>query len=209
MRKIGIILLVVAGLACMALPVQAAAAPGQVGFSVLGGLAVPLGELADEDVLDAGMGWELGFGLDYQAAPNFVIGADVACFSMTPDLEIEDADYYVRTHLYGVHGRYLIPTGGNFVPYLQAGLGLYGRTLRISANDFAYEYSKPAMGMNLGVGADVAISPFMSFVVSGAYHHTFGEFNPETPEGDEAEILDDWKFIAFNAGLTFHFTPAR
>jgi opacity protein-like surface antigen len=209
MRKIGIILAIAAALAFVALPAQAANTPGQMGISVLGGLALPLGELADEDLLDASMGWELGFSLDHQVAPSFVIGADVACFSMTPDIDVEGADYYVRTHLYGAHGRYLIPTGGSFVPYVQAGLGLYGRTLRIAANDFAYEYSKAAMGMNFGVGADVAVNPFMSFVVSGAYHHTFSEFNPENPDGDEMEILDDWKFISFNAGLTFHFTPVR
>ena len=63
MRKLAVVLFAVGSLCLMAFP--AFAEKGDMAFGVNGGLAMPMGQLGDEDYADMKMGPDFGIGFDY------------------------------------------------------------------------------------------------------------------------------------------------
>jgi opacity protein-like surface antigen len=225
MRKLAMVLFAIGGLCLMAFP--AFAAKGDMAFGVNGGLAMPLGALAEDfDPMseDAGgadmkMGFDFGVTFDYFLMKELAIGADFSyAMNTMDDQEIEGNTYEElikgKTMQYGVHGKYFVPTGGPVSPYLNLGLSMYNRKAEFS-DEFMDgmgmdedNVSDNVFGMNFGAGVEYMVTPQVGLGVNGAYHYTFGEFKPEVG-GEEVEMLDDWNYMTFNAAVTFHFPMAK
>ena len=127
MRKLAVVLFAVGSLFLMAFP--AYAEKGDMAFGVNGGMAMPMGCLADEDEADMKMGPEFGIGFDYFITKDLALGLDGSYVIMTSN---ESDDLKAKTMQFGVHGKYFIPTGGQFMPYLNLGVGMYNRKIELS-----------------------------------------------------------------------------
>jgi opacity protein-like surface antigen len=208
MRKLGIVVsaiacLVMATVAFSADAPVAGAAKGQMEIGLMGGMVMPMGKLAAEYV-DDGAKMKMGFGgglsFDYFVAPEFAIGLDGSYATMSNE---DNSDVKANTFQYGLHGKYVIPTGGQFVPYLQVGAGMYSQTLKgdlvsIDATKF---------GFNGGVGAGYKVNEMVAIGLNGFYHFA-GKFEPEVG-GTKVEVLKDWSYLAFNAAVTFTIPKAK
>jgi opacity protein-like surface antigen len=207
MRKLAVVLFAVGSLCLMAFP--AFAEKGDMAFGVNGGLAMPMGQLADEDYADMKMGPDFGLGFDYFITKDIALGLDGSYAMMTSN---ESDDVKANTMAFGVHGKYFVPTGGQFMPYLNLGVGMYNRKVEFSGDtaDFLGEdnVSDNTFGLNAGVGVEYKVTPKIGIGVNGAYIYTFGEFKPEVG-GEEVTLLDDWNYIAFNAAVTFYFPMSK
>jgi len=207
MRKLAVVLFAVGSLCLMAVP--ALAEKGDMAFGLNGGMAMPMGQLADEDYADMKMGPDFGLGFDYFITKDFALGLDGSYVMMTAN---ESDDVKAKTMAFGVHGKYFVPTGGQFMPYLNLGVGMYNRKVEFSgdAADFLGEdnVSDNTFGLNAGVGVEYKVTPKIGIGVNGAYIYTFGEFKPEVG-GEEVSLLDDWNYITFNAAVTFYFPMSK
>ena len=216
MRKFGVVLAAVACLMLTALAAQAATATpaedmkGQIGINAAGGITMPMGALADEDNEIGAkfkMGWDVVGGLDYFITPAIGIGADFGMGSMKLDVDDEDVDVKAKTINFGLHAKYMIPTGGPVVPYLQLGAGMYNRKIESSAGGLSIDFSDTKPGINAGVGVGYKMNEMIAIGVNGTYHYPVGKFEPEIG-GEKVEVLKDWNYLAFNAGVTFFIKPA-
>jgi outer membrane protein W len=229
MRKLGIIVTALACLTIMAFAAQAATAPvgedmkGQITIGVMGGLAMPMGKLAESfdptaetSGADMKMGPTFGVAVDYFVTKEIAVGLDASYTMMSMDDQTIEGTTYTdlvkaKTMQFGVHGKYMIPTGGPVVPYLTLGGGMYSRKLELS-QDFQdgmgtseSEYSDSKPGIMGGVGVAYKINDMICVGANGAYHYTIGKFEDK----DGYEILKDWNYLAFNAAVTFHIPKAK
>lgn len=207
MRKLAVVLFAVGSLFLMAFP--AYAEQGDMAFGVNGGLAMPMGCLADENEADMKMGPEFGIAFDYFISKDLAIGLDGSYVIMTSN---ESDDLKAKTMAFGAHGKYFVPTNGQFMPYLSLGVGMYNRKLEFSGDlaDFFGEdnFSDNTFGFNAGVGVEYKVSPMVGIGAMGAYNYTMGEFKPEV-DGEEVELLEDWNYISFKAVVTFYLPTAK
>jgi opacity protein-like surface antigen len=205
MRKLVVALFAVGSLCLMALP--AFAEKGDMAFGLNGGMAIPLGQLADEDNGNMKMGFDGGLFFDYMVTKVIAVGLDGSYVTMTNQ---DNSDGKTKTMQYGAHAKYFFPMGGQFLPYLSLGLAGYNRKAEFSAAAAEYfgtdNVSDNVLGMNLGVGVDYKVTPMVDIGANGASHRTFGEFKPEELGGGG---LDDWHYLTFNAVVTFHFPKAK
>ncbi len=196
MRKLAVVLFAVASLCLMAFP--AYAAKGDMAFGVNGGIAMPMADLADEDLANMGLGYDFGASFDYFIMPEVAIGLDGSYGAMSNE---EDSDLKGKTIQYGAHVKYFVPTGGQLMPYLNLGLAGYNR--KVEWGEF--DASDNVLGMNAGVGIEYKVTPTVGIGANGAYHYTFGEWAPEDAEGG----LDNWNYISFKGAVTFYFPMAK
>ena len=209
MRKLAMVLFALGSLVLMAVP--AFAEKGDMAFGVNGGMAMPMGQLADEDYADMKMGPDFGINFDYFITKDMALGLDGSYAMMTAN---ESDDVKAKTMAFGVHGKYFVPTGGRFVPYLNLGVGYYNRKVEFEgdAADFlgVDKLSDNKLGINAGVGVEYKVTPMVGIGVNGAYVYTIGEWKPEIDgeEPDEA-LLDDWNYISFKGAVTFYFPMAK
>jgi opacity protein-like surface antigen len=211
MRKLGI---VVAAVACLMVSVvafaadapAAGAAKGQFEIGLMGGMAMPMGKLADDTVDGANM--KIGFGgglaVDYFVAPEFAIGLDGSYVTMTNEIS---SDTKANTMQYGLHAKYVIPTGGPFSPYLQVGGGMYNQKIEGSIDALSISVDATKFGFNGGVGFGYKVNEAVALGVNGFYHMA-GKFEPEF-EGVKTEVLEDWSYLTFNAAVTFTIPKAK
>jgi opacity protein-like surface antigen len=230
MRKLGIItmacVLMVAAVAAFAADTPAAGGEdmkGQFAIGAGGGLAMPMGKLAESfdpeaetSGADMKMGPSFGIFVDYFVTKEIAVGVDASYTTMNMNDQTIDGTTYkdlvkAKTMQFGVHGKYFVPTGGPLVPYLSLGAGFYSRKLELSQDfqdgmgitDSEYSDSKP--GVNAGVGVEYKVSPMFGIGANGAYHYTIGKFEDK----DGFEILKDWNYIGFNAAVTYHIPMAK
>jgi opacity protein-like surface antigen len=214
MRKLGIVVTALACLTIMAFAAQAATAPvgedmkGQMTIGVMGGVAMPAGKLA-ADYEDDGAKMKMGFGggacFDYFFTKDMALGLDASYVTMKNK---DDEDQSVKTLQFGVHGKYLVPTGGPIVPYLFVGGGLYNRKAEFTDGGVSLSLSDSKPGIMGGVGVGYKINEMVAVGVNGAYNYTIGKFEPEI-DGTKTELLKDWNYMTFNLGLEFHIPKAK
>lgn len=213
MRKLGI---VVAAIACLMVsavafsadkPAAAGTAKGQMEIGLMGGMAMPMGKLAAE-YADDGIKMKLGFGgglaFDYFVTPEVAVGLDGSYVTMSNN---DDSSVKANTMQYGLHGKYVIPTGGQFVPYLQVGVAMYNQKIEGKVGSIAASIDANKFGFNGGVGVGYKVNEAVSIGVNGAYHFA-GKFEPEVG-GTKVEVLKDWSYLNFNAGVTFAIPKAK
>jgi opacity protein-like surface antigen len=247
MRKAGIVVAALVCLAIVALAAHAAEAPigtdmkGRFGIGVMGGLGLPTGKLGQEinvntlsavEGLPGGqkMTGHYGVYVDYFVAKEFAVGADFGYLSTKgKDIEIPGEIitapglFESKTMQFGLHGKYFIPTGGQVLPYLSLGVGMYNRKLELS--DFGKlvfqdpdvlgpnaltSYSDTKPGMNGGAGIEFRAGEMFGVGVSGMYHMSFGKLEASVLPGFPKEtILKDWQYMAFNAAVTYYIPMAK
>jgi len=193
-------LMIAAFAARAATPTPAEDMKGTAGISVGGGLTVPTGKLADKNEANMGAGWLVNGGLDYFVTKDIGIGVDGSYTTMANK---DDSDLKAKTAQFGVHGRYLVPSGGPLVPYLQLGLGMYNRKIEYRFSGTSFSVSDTKAGLNGGVGVGYKVNDWIGLGVSGAYHFTFGKL-----EAEGEEIMQDWNYVAFAAGIDFNIKRA-
>lgn len=186
---------------------------GHFTLSGVGGITVPSGKLSadyTDDGADMGMGWDAGAALDWYLTNQVALGADATFGSMKakddpgPGVELK-----AKTTQFGVHGKWLVPTGGKVTPWLGAGIAMYNRKLEASGGGATFDVSDTKPGANFGVGVDYMMSNMVGLGVNGMYDLTFGEMKKDVDgDGIEDKILDNWNYIRFNVALTFHFAGA-
>jgi opacity protein-like surface antigen len=193
---------------------------------------------------------DFGFGVDYFLTNNIAIGVDVSMLStkmkdVTLKYVDETAFYagdagsgestgvltYVdvkavellkaKTLQYGIHGKYLITTGGPIAPFVQLGFGMYnrkieggtlgGEAIKFGPKEDQASLSDTKPGMNVGFGADYKVNEMIRVGLSGTYHMTFGKFEQDVTNSDDAVVketlLKNWSYATINLGVTF-FMPA-
>jgi outer membrane protein W len=215
MRKLGI---VVTAIACLMLAAQvfAATAPaagafkGQMDVGAFGGVAVPMGKLADKSTeTELGGNMKMGYGggvfFDYFMTPEIALGLDGSYVTSTNK---DDSNVKGNTMQYGIHGKYLIPTGGKFLPYLQVGAAMYNRKADYTSGGASVSASDTKPGINGGVGFGYKVNESVAVGLNGMYHYTIGKFEPEI-EGTKVELLKDWNYVGFNAVVTFTIPKAK
>jgi len=222
MRKLGVVFVALTCLTIAAAVAMAAEAPvgenmkGQVTVGVQGGVVVPTGALAKDFNAEAvtsdeiggfqgKMGFTGGLNVDYFITKEFALGLDGSYSTFKSDYA-HAGDAKATTLQFGLHGKYLIPTGGPLVPYVFVGAGLYNA--KITDIPDTEDLSQSKFGMNGGVGAAYKINDMVSVGLNGAYHYAFSEFKPEI-EGEKVTVLDDWNFITFNAAVTFQIPMGK
>jgi|WetSurMetagenome_2_1015567.scaffolds.fasta_scaffold165759_1 opacity protein-like surface antigen len=211
MRKLGI---VVTAIACLMVSVMAyaadapaAGAKGQFEIGLMGGIAMPMGKLAadTEDGANMKMGFGGGLALDYFVMPELAIGLDGSYVTMSNETT---SDIKAKTMQYGLHAKYVIPTGGKFVPYLQVGGAMYSQKVEGVVSDLlTVTLDATKFGFNGGVGVGYKASEMVAVGVNGFYHMA-GKFEPEI-DGVEVEALKDWSYITFNAAVTFTIPKSK
>lgn len=192
MRKLAVVLFALASLCLMVVP--AMAEKGDMAFGVNGGLSMPVGALADEDKANMNMGYDFGANFDYFVSKEIAVGVDGFYGALSNS---DNDDLKAKTIEYGAHVKYFIPTGGQFMPYLNLGLAGYNRKVEFGDGDA----SDNVLGLNAGVGVEYKVTPQIGVGVNGLYHYTFGEWKPDDGPGK----LDDWSLINFNGAVTFYF----
>lgn len=214
--------MVLAALACLAVMATTAVAEtasvgddmkGQVTVGLQGGIVLPMGKLAEDVDLEAeegigGFQGKMGFGgglcVDYFITKEFALGLDGSYATFESDYA-DAGDAKATTMQFGLHGKYMVPTGGPMVPYLFVGGGMYNAKLTDIGMD---DLSQTKFGVNGGVGVGYKINDMVSLGVNGAYHMALGEFKPEI-DGTEVVVLDDWSYMTFNAGVTFQIPMGK
>ena len=122
-----------AALAALCLAGPAAAGSWMAG--VHGGMSMPMGDFADENLADAQSGFTFGVGLGYMASEMFAVGLELDMMSNKHGAEGETFDFgggsitaekdKFKTMHVGVTGMAMMPTSGPLKPFALVGLGLY------------------------------------------------------------------------------------
>jgi opacity protein-like surface antigen len=208
---------------------------GRFSLGLMGGLGLPTGKLGEEitasslsasdEGLPAGQKTTGHYGIyaDYFVSRSLAVGADFGYLS-TKGKDIENTGesfFTTKTTQFGVHGKYFIPTGGQVLPYLSLGFGLYNRKLDFtdfgklafqeavdelfgSGLTLTTSYSDTKPGMNGGVGVEFKVNDALGIGASGTYHLAFGELQgPPVVGFPEETILKGWQYMAFNVVLTY------
>ena len=215
MRKLGF---VVTAIACLMMAAQAFAATapaagafkGQMDIGAFGGVAVPMGKLASEDTdTENGANMDMGFGggvfFDYFMTPMIALGVDGSYVTMSNSIS---SDVKAKTMHYGVHGKYLIPTGGKFLPYLQLGVAMYNRKVDAGSTGLSVAASDTKPGINGGVGFGYELNESVALGLNGMYNYTIGKWEP-TDAIKAAGGLKDWNYASFNAVVSFTLPKAK
>jgi opacity protein-like surface antigen len=211
MRKLGF---VVTALACLMMATVAlaadtpvaGAAKGQFEIGLMGGMAMPMGKLAEDSEDGANMksGFGGGLSVDYFVMPELAIGLDGSYATMTNET---NSDVKANTMQYGVHAKYVIPTGGQFVPYLQVGGAMYNQKIEGSSDAVSVSIDATKFGFNGGVGVGYKINEAFNVGINGFYHMA-GKFEPEV-DGVKVDALEDWNYVTVNAAVTFTIPKSK
>jgi opacity protein-like surface antigen len=185
-----------------------------------------------------GGSFNFGLGVDYFLTNNLAVGADLSIVSFKGKDVVAGAgtiDPSESTFLlepvkfaepfkasdvqFGVHGKFVMATGGPVAPYLQLGAGMYMRKIEISKdvqpileNKTELTDSKP--GVNLGAGVDYKINEMMAVGINGTYHMPFGKFEHdftsfETDLMEKVVVLKSWSYMTVNVGMTFYMPMGK
>lgn len=144
-----------------------------IGFS--GGAGIPTGDYGNA----ANTGWQLGATGTHMLNSQWGIGADVAYHAWSGSNDLNAAaetlfgpgsEYKWSAVQATAHATMAFPTQGNAKPYMQAGLGLYELSLKLSSPSGDNNTSKSKFGFNLGGGMDFLTSHNMRWGIAANYH---------------------------------------
>jgi hypothetical protein len=215
MRKLGIVVTAIACLMMAAVTFAAdkpaaGAFKGQMDIGVFGGVAVPMGQLAAKGTdTEIGANMKMGYGggvfFDYFMTPEIALGLDGAYVTSTNK---DDSNVKGNTMQYGIHGKYLIPTGGKFLPYLQVGAAMYNRKADYTSGGASVSASDTKPGINGGVGFGYEVNESVAIGLNGMYNYTIGKWEP-TDDIKALGGLKDWNYATFNAVVSFTLPKAK
>jgi opacity protein-like surface antigen len=195
-----------AAIAVAFLAPAAAAQQASTPFSVevRGALAIPTGDIAEDDALDNGFGFEVTG--EYRLIPQLAIyaGWDRFSFGLDENADIPDADVDVIDSGFAAGGKLYIPVAGStsFVPWLRGG-AIYNQ-VRFSAegNGAALEFkSDRSLGFEAGVGLDAEVAPRLFVAPAVRYRQYSAEFDAFDELGAEGDVT----YVSIGLGLHYHF----
>lgn len=168
--------------AALALAAAPAAAQSGVTFGVGGGVSVPLGDFADENVGGAELGWAAQASLGFQGGANLPVGfridGMIQRFSINEDFGevIEDfnADYQLISGTANVVYAFQSSPTSTFRPYLIGGAGIYNLDLKGDDADGLGFEGVTKFGLNGGAGFNFAAGNIGLFI-EGRFHNVFTE----------------------------------
>jgi hypothetical protein len=184
MRKVAAFAVVMMALSAS----MAVAASGEFVMGAQGGITVPTGDFGDV----ANSGFNAGVYGDYGIANNCTIGASAVYhgFSGSDEwidfLGVDDASFSLVQVT--AHGRYWFPTGGQVMPFLTVGGGLYNFGAKAELGDEEADDSESNGGIYGGFGLDFRASPMWTIGVEGTYHNVFTEDESTNVFGVSARI---------------------
>jgi len=170
------------------------------------GVGIPTGDFSDFWA----SGFLVGAAASYLVRPQFAIGVDGSYlkndtsddYQALLDFLDPGAEDQFTYQQYGVHGKWMIPTGsGSRVsPYLVVGAGLYSVKDKYESPTFSDELSQTAFGLRGGAGIDYWVSTTFGVGVDANYHNPFAS---------EEEIgYDSAPFFAVSGGIRWKITSA-
>jgi opacity protein-like surface antigen len=198
---------------------------GMFNVSPFGGLAMPMGDLADDDPVQVmegdaafrSMGFKFGVAVEYFFTPNLGAGIDFryATFG-SKDVEFEEgtfeSDSKVTGMMFGAHGKYMFMTEGTVRPYGILGAGmfigkfkdvegfLYGMegTLDIDMDSKFY--------ILFGGGLSYFVSPTISIFGEATFDYAMTDGAKLKIDDEEiAEIGTNYYFIDLIVGINVWF----
>ena len=189
---------------------------GQKGSWFVGpmiGLNVPAEDLSNTDLADQGTGFNAGGVVDYMVSDGWSLGVDGG-YNSTKSKDAflflttgDTGNIRAKTTNFGVHTNWFIPTGGNLLPYLGAGIGYYSRKLEFegtgSSSGFNDSDTKGSIGINGGVGMSFILGPSIALGIDARYHWTPKDDYDFSSLGVTATDVK-WSYSTFNAALLFH-----
>ena len=182
--------IVLAAAFCLAW-VPAPAGAAHISATFYPGVAIPVGDFADDSLGNAQTGFQLGVALDAKLTERLSAGLEVSWTANNTGLEGETIDqgggFYVRadqdqyeTKHFGARARYFLMTG-NFRPFALGGIGLYDMS-----HHFEYALGGPVptqevkqsgsndlgsnFGWKAGLGFEGVVSPSMLLGLDAEYN---------------------------------------
>jgi opacity protein-like surface antigen len=118
------------------------------------------GEISVGTNVTSNFGLELGVGYFESEGPGSIV---------TPGPVVVPADVEFFVIPVTVNAKYLYPLGG-FVPYAEAGIGVYVADAELSGGGFNLSDTYTNIGVFLGAGVNFSITKKIFFGVEGRYH---------------------------------------
>lgn len=189
-------------LAAAVLALSFAAAPSHAAGTWIGvkaGLNLPTGDFGDV----ASLGYFAGATGTVMMSEQFGLGGDLVFHSFGVDNDYEEAeavrvgstvDISLSALQITPHAMYVIPTNGDFKPFVRLGLGLYRAAKKLEAsgggdsNDSSTDF-----GFNVGVGGMKKASDKMAYGVELLYHSI-------STEGDSSNLFTVGGKLVFGGG---------
>ena len=168
-----------------------AARAAEISATLFPGVAIPVGDFADDSLGNAQTGFQLGVALDALLTERLSAGIEASWTANNTGLEGETIDqgggFYTRadqdqyeTKQFGARARYFLKTG-TFRPFALAGLGLYDMS-----HHFEYALGGPVptqevkqsgsngfgsnFGWKAGLGFESAVSPSVLLGLAAEYN---------------------------------------
>jgi len=195
---------------------------GKFGLSGFGGLAFPMGDLADDDrdnddALNRAIGPQFGATFEYFFIPNFGMGLQFNYISMG-SVEYEwisddpNQDDVLTAIMIGVHGKGVFIAEGPILPYGKFGFGMVMASgsdfpVRISSTTYALTDAEidTRFYLQLGLGINFFVSQQVSLFVEPTYNYLMldGAEVTLTDIGDlEQEIEANYSYFGLTAGIS-------
>lgn len=156
----------------------------KVMISTLGGVGIPIGDIADDDTTNlkaggASTGFGLGAVIEYGVTEQFLIGGRLAYnrFGVKDEIFGEDlsldANWSVLEYI-GVHAKYLMLPGKDTRPHIRGGLFLGKAKLSVddSGDDWSHD-SRISIGLDAALGVTHYFSHRFGAGIEGRFAHLF------------------------------------
>jgi len=205
---------------------------GKFAVSGNGGLAMPIGDLADSEKGAAEMGFNLYGTAEYFVTPNIGVGGFVGYYSfgtdndamkevMNRDLGImpDELDITQKGITFGAFGKYLFDVHEKAAPYVKLGAGMgkpkFSGTAAISAfgfdGDIEGDYDSQLLLFG-GGGVLYQVSPMVGLNFEALFHHsTTKDGEGKVTVGDmpsmDDKITFDMQAITVSAAVVVFFGP--
>lgn len=196
MRKVFAVAVLMMALAAT----TASAEKGEFVMGGTGGASIPTGDLGD--FVDPG--FNAGVFADYGIANNCTIGATALYHGLgVPDdiisgLGADDVTFSILQ--FTAHARYWFPTGGQMMPFVTVGGGIYNGKTKVEGGSFESDESESKGGFYGGAGLDFKVSPMWMVGVEGTYHYIL-DAAVDASTGDESAA----QMLGVNARVSFSF----
>ncbi|HWO57376.1 MAG TPA: outer membrane beta-barrel protein [bacterium] len=198
MRRLTLSVVTLVVIACCAAPASAFDAYHRFFLAACGGVVVPIGDFADDDLANpqaggAKTGFDLGLRLEYGVTETFLVGGrfgydrfDVKremLDAIAPDLEA----HWTLTEIFGLYGKFLAMPGAATRPYARAGAFLGKPELTFDSGDeiWSGEYDV-SLGLEAAIGVTHMFSRNVGFGFEARFAHLF---TSDSDSGDDAETL--------------------
>lgn len=198
MRRLTLSVLALAVILCCAAPASAFDAYHRFFLAAGGGVAIPIGDFADDDLANpkaggAKTGFDFGLSLEYGVTETFLLGGRFAYnrFDVKSEMLGEIAPgleaHWTVTEIFGLYGKFLAMPGAATRPYARAGAFLGKPELTFDSGEeiWSGEYD-----LSLGLEAAIGVTHMLSHRIGFGFEARFAHlFTSDSESGVEPEVL--------------------